>query len=66
MAVLADTFYYLALLRHIGCTAQNPELAGVVGDEMAFRRGMGGRDVSSGRKYRPGLLQCKILERKSM
>jgi hypothetical protein len=41
--------YYLALLRHIGCTAENPELAGVVGDEIAFRAGMGGLDVSSAR-----------------
>src|SRR5215213_6724932 len=41
--------YYLALLRHIGCTADNHELAGLVGDERAFRAGLGTRDVSSSR-----------------
>src|SRR4051794_4842867 len=30
--------YYLALLRHIGCAAENPRMADMFGDEMAFRR----------------------------
>lgn len=29
--------YYLALLRHIGCAAENPRMAGMFGDELAFR-----------------------------
>jgi HD-GYP domain-containing protein (c-di-GMP phosphodiesterase class II)/DNA-binding CsgD family transcriptional regulator len=52
--------YYLALLRHIGCTADNPELAGLVGDEIAFRSGMGTRDVSSSRALLPYLLQLTV------
>ena len=52
--------YYLALLRHIGCTADNPELAGLLGDELAFRAGMGTRDVSSGRALLPYLLQLTV------
>ena len=52
--------YYLALLRHIGCTADNAELAGLVGDELAFRSGMGTRDVSSGRALLPYLVQLTV------
>ena len=52
--------YYLALLRHIGCTADNPELAGLLGDERAFRAGIGTRDVSSSRALLPYLLQLTV------
>lgn len=38
--------YYLSLLQHVGCTAMNHELADVVGDEIAFRAGIGALDVS--------------------
>src|SRR3954447_15679094 len=41
--------YYAALLRHIGCTAQNAELADYLGDEIGFRAGVGTLDVSSSR-----------------
>src|SRR3954451_8082709 len=47
--------YYLALLRHIGCTAENPALAGVVGDELAFRAGLGGVDAPAARAPPPYL-----------
>src|SRR3954464_541618 len=52
--------YYLALLRHIGCTAANPELAGLLGDEQAFRAGMGTLDVSSARVLLPYLLRFRL------
>src|SRR4051794_41308884 len=52
--------YYLALLRHIGCTAANPELAGLLGDEQAFRAGMGTLDVSSARVLTPYLLRFTL------
>jgi HD-GYP domain-containing protein (c-di-GMP phosphodiesterase class II) len=52
--------YYLALLRHIGCTAANPELAGLLGDENAFRAGMGTLDVSSARALMPYLLRFTL------
>jgi HD-GYP domain-containing protein (c-di-GMP phosphodiesterase class II) len=52
--------YYLALLRHIGCTADNPELAGLLGDERAFRAGIGTRDVSSSRALLPYVLQLTV------
>ena len=38
-AGLART-YYLALVRHIGCTAYDAEMLGLLGDEMAFRSGV--------------------------
>src|SRR4051794_41832946 len=52
--------YYLALLRHIGCTAANPELAGLLGDEQAFRAGMGTLDVSSARALMPYVLRFTV------
>jgi HD-GYP domain-containing protein (c-di-GMP phosphodiesterase class II) len=52
--------YYLALLRHIGCTAANPELAGLLGDEQAFRAGFGTLDVSSARALLPYLLRFTV------
>jgi HD-GYP domain-containing protein (c-di-GMP phosphodiesterase class II) len=52
--------YYLALLRHIGCTAENRELAAVVGDERTFRGGVGTRDLSSARALLPYLLQLTV------
>jgi HD-GYP domain-containing protein (c-di-GMP phosphodiesterase class II) len=55
--------YYLALLRHIGCTADNPELARLVGDDRAFRAGMGARDVTAGRVMLPYLLQLTVRDR---
>jgi HD-GYP domain-containing protein (c-di-GMP phosphodiesterase class II) len=55
--------YYLALLRHIGCTAENSALAGYLGDERAFRAGVGTRDVSDGRALFPYLLQMTVGSR---
>src|SRR3954453_2025535 len=52
--------YYLALLRHIGCTGAHPELAGLLGDEQAFRAGMGTLDVSSARVLMPYLLRFTL------
>jgi hypothetical protein len=52
--------YYLALLRHIGCTAENTALAGFLGDEIAFRAGLGTRDVSSGAALLPHLLRTTV------
>jgi hypothetical protein len=39
--------YYLALLRHIGCTAENSALADHLGDERTFRAGLGSRGRSA-------------------
>jgi HD-GYP domain-containing protein (c-di-GMP phosphodiesterase class II) len=55
--------YYLALLRHIGCTAENPALAAYLGDERAFRAGIGTRDVSDPRALFPYLLQLAVGSR---
>ena len=55
--------YYLALLRHIGCTAENAALASYLGDERAFRAGVGTRDVSSGRALFPYLVRVTVLSR---
>jgi HD-GYP domain-containing protein (c-di-GMP phosphodiesterase class II) len=55
--------YYLALLRHIGCTAENAELANYFGNELAFRSGVGTRDVSDGRALFPYLLQMTVSSR---
>src|SRR4051794_11881043 len=52
--------YYLALLRHIGCTAANPELAALLGDEVVFRTGMGTLDVSSPRALLPHTLRVAV------
>jgi HD-GYP domain-containing protein (c-di-GMP phosphodiesterase class II) len=52
--------YYLALLRHIGCTAQNAELADYLGDELVFRAGVGTLDVSSSRALMPYLLRTTV------
>jgi HD-GYP domain-containing protein (c-di-GMP phosphodiesterase class II) len=49
--------YYLALLRHIGCTAANDEFAAVIGDEMAFREGLVGLDLSSTRELLPYMIR---------
>src|SRR5687767_11580842 len=55
--------YYLALLRHIGCTAENTALAGYLGDEREFRAGLGTRDVSSSRALFPYLVQLTVGSR---
>ena len=55
--------YYLALLRHIGCTAENSALASYLGDERAFRAGLGTRDVSSARALFPYLVQLTVGSR---
>jgi HD-GYP domain-containing protein (c-di-GMP phosphodiesterase class II) len=44
--------YYVALLRHIGCTAGSHEFAAVVGDELAFRGGLGRTELSQGQMLR--------------
>ena len=41
--------YWVALLRHIGCTAGSHEFAALVGDEIEFRGGLGGVDFTDQR-----------------
>jgi HD-GYP domain-containing protein (c-di-GMP phosphodiesterase class II) len=41
--------YWVALLRHIGCTAGSHDFAALVGDEIAFRGGLGGVDFTDQR-----------------
>ena len=41
--------YWVAMLRHIGCTAGAHEFAALVGDEIAFRGGLGGVDFTDQR-----------------
>ncbi|MCV2489217.1 LuxR C-terminal-related transcriptional regulator [Geodermatophilus sp. YIM 151500] len=55
--------YYLALLRHIGCTAENSALAELLGDERAFRAGIGTRDISDGRALLPYVVQLTVGSR---
>ena len=55
--------HYLALLRHIGCTAENSALAAYLGDERTFRAGLGTRDVSDGRALLPYLVQLTVGSR---
>ncbi|WP_142025494.1 HD domain-containing phosphohydrolase [Blastococcus colisei] len=55
--------YYLALLRHIGCTAENSALADYLGDGRIFRAGLGTRDVSDGRALMPYLVQLTVGSR---
>jgi len=44
-----DRVHQLALIRHIGCTAENAGFAEIVGDDVAFRGGAAQLDVSSPR-----------------
>src|SRR5690349_21529659 len=44
--------YYLALLRHVGCTAGSHEFAAVVGDEIAFRGGIRDADYTMAKMLR--------------
>ena len=41
--------YWVAMLRHIGCTAGSHEFAALVGDEIEFRRGLGREDFTDQR-----------------
>jgi hypothetical protein len=41
--------YWVALLRHIGCTAGSHDFAALVGDELAFRGALGGEDFTDQR-----------------
>jgi HD-GYP domain-containing protein (c-di-GMP phosphodiesterase class II) len=52
--------HQLALLRHIGCTAENATMAAVVGDERAFRAGLHGKDVSSSRTLLSYLVKSTV------
>src|SRR5689334_2979390 len=47
-----ERVYYVALLRHIGCTAGSHEFAAVVGDEVAFRGSLGRAEFSRGEMMR--------------
>src|SRR4051794_13000894 len=39
--------FHVALLRHVGCTADNGPFAEIVGDEIAFRSGAGRLEATS-------------------
>jgi len=52
--------YYLALVRHIGCTVAGRELAAISGDELEFRGGMRGLDTSSQRDLMPYVLRRAV------
>ncbi|MEA2360701.1 MAG: hypothetical protein QOI62_3961 [Solirubrobacteraceae bacterium] len=41
--------FHVALLRHVGCTAENPMFSSFVGDEIAFHNGVSTIDVSAPR-----------------
>jgi HD-GYP domain-containing protein (c-di-GMP phosphodiesterase class II) len=41
--------YYVALLRHVGCTAENHSFAEIVGDEIGFRAGAAPLEATSPR-----------------
>jgi HD-GYP domain-containing protein (c-di-GMP phosphodiesterase class II) len=49
--------HHLALLRHIGCTAENPQFVAIVGDELAFREAVGSADLTSPRAFMPQVLR---------
>jgi HD-GYP domain-containing protein (c-di-GMP phosphodiesterase class II) len=52
--------YDLALVRHIGCTVGSRQFADIVGDEVAFRGGIGGRDPSNARELMPYVLKASL------
>jgi hypothetical protein len=49
--------YYVALLRHIGCTAGSQDFAEIVGDELGCRRGAAPLDLTSRRELMPYMLR---------
>ncbi|HET7568928.1 MAG TPA: HD domain-containing phosphohydrolase [Gaiellaceae bacterium] len=49
--------FYVALLRHVGCTAENPAFAEIVGDEHEFRHSANAADVTSPRAFMPLVLR---------
>jgi HD-GYP domain-containing protein (c-di-GMP phosphodiesterase class II) len=51
-----DRVFYLALLRHIGCTANSDEVAAIAGDEIALRRDSARLDLAD----RTGMLPHMI------
>ena len=53
--------FYLALARHIGCTANADELAGVAGDEIALRSRGPRLDLADRRSMLPQVLQHVAL-----
>jgi response regulator RpfG family c-di-GMP phosphodiesterase/DNA-binding CsgD family transcriptional regulator len=44
-----DRVFYVSLLRHVGCTADNAAFAGIVGDDIAFRAPVMALDATSPR-----------------
>ena len=52
-----DRVYWVALLRHVGCTAENSAFAEIVGDELEFRHSAGPVDPTSPRGLMPHLLR---------
>jgi HD-GYP domain-containing protein (c-di-GMP phosphodiesterase class II) len=52
-----DRVYWVALLRHVGCTAENAAFAEIVGDEQEFRHGVAPLDPTSPRALVPHMLR---------
>jgi hypothetical protein len=56
-ADLRARVYYVALLRHVGCTAESDSFASLVGDEVAFRGAASTLDLSTPRVLMPYMLR---------
>jgi HD-GYP domain-containing protein (c-di-GMP phosphodiesterase class II) len=52
-----DETWYVALLRHVGCTADNAPFAELVGDEREFRHSVATADVTNPRAFMPLMLR---------
>jgi hypothetical protein len=52
-----DRIYYMALLRHVGCTAESHSFAEIVGDELDFRAGAMNIDATNPRAMGPYMLR---------
>src|SRR3954451_16925436 len=58
-----DRVFYVALLRHVGCTAENPAFAEIVGDEIAFRLTVGPLEATSPRVFGTHTLRHLVATR---
>jgi HD-GYP domain-containing protein (c-di-GMP phosphodiesterase class II) len=56
----ADRVYYVALLRHIGCTAENQQFSEFLGDEIEFHRGAAPLDATTPRGLAPFVLRSLV------
>jgi HD-GYP domain-containing protein (c-di-GMP phosphodiesterase class II)/DNA-binding CsgD family transcriptional regulator len=58
--------YDLALLRHIGCTAANADFAGLIGNELDFRRNLVGLDTSSMKVIFPQMVRSALSSQRAV